>query len=177
MHPTLDHVTAPSYLAGLRQLPIERVRAMRAECQLLENSLSYVRRLAQGRLDIVGAELERRREGGDPRDLSELIGRLPDILADRWQAGGLGRPPQELNAEDLATEFTAEVDRILSPDAVGSVAELPDTELERVRGELEAYERRTSGRRHDLHSIIDELQAEIARRYRSGEASVDSLLQ
>jgi hypothetical protein len=177
MHPTLDHVTDPSYLDGLRTLPIERVRAMRTECQLLENSLSYVRRLAQGRLDIVGAELERRREGGDPRDLSELIGRLPDILADRWQSGGLGRPPQELNAEDLAVEFTAEVDEILSPAAVGSVADLSDAELEQIRAALEAYERRTSSRRHDLHDTIDALQAEIARRYRSGEASVDSLLQ
>src|SRR5215204_2162151 len=93
--PRLANVTAPTYLAGLTSLPIERVRAMRTECQALENALSYIRRLAQGRLDIVGAELERRRAGGEPHDLSELIGRLPDILADRTQGAGLGRPPQE----------------------------------------------------------------------------------
>src|SRR5690606_19399725 len=67
--PKLEQLTAPAYLAGLTDVPLERVRAMRAECQAVENALSYVRRLAQGRLDIVGAELERRREGGDPADL------------------------------------------------------------------------------------------------------------
>jgi hypothetical protein len=176
--PKLDQVTAPDYLSGLTDLPIEQVRAMRAECQVLENALSYIRRLAQGRLDIVGAELERRREGGDPHDLSDLIGRLPDILADRvGGGGGLGRPPQELTLEELTAAYTAEVDDILSPARVGSLDELGDDELAAIRDRLEQYEREASLRRHDLHSIIDKLQAEIARRYRSGEASVDSLLR
>jgi hypothetical protein len=175
--PRLAHVTAPDYLAGLTDLPIEQVRAMRSECQALENALSYIRRLAQGRLDIVGAELERRRQGGDPHDLSELIGRLPDILADRVSAGGMARPPQELTVEELTAAYTAEVDAILSPAKVGSLDDLPDAELEPIRDELEQYERDASERRHELHSIIDTLQAEIARRYRSGEASVDTLLR
>jgi hypothetical protein len=175
--PRLAHVTAPDYLSGLTDRPLEQVRAMRGECQVLENALSYIRRLAQGRLDIVGAELERRREGGDPHDLSDLIGRLPDILADRVGAGGLGRPPQELTLEDLTAAYTAEVDEILSPARVGSLDQLDDAELGAVRDRLEAYEREASSRRHELHAIIDRLQAEIARRYRSGEASVDTLLR
>jgi hypothetical protein len=175
--PKLAHVTAPTYLDGLTELPIERVRAMRAECQVLENALSYIRRLAQGRLDIVGAELERRRAGGDPHDLTDLIGRLPDILADRVQGGGLGRPPQELTAEELTAAYTSEVDEILSPAEVGSLDALSDDALEGIRDRLEDYERRASGGRHDLHTTIDTLQAEIARRYRSGEASVDTLLR
>ena len=177
MDPKLTHVTAPTYLAGLTALPIERVREMRSECQALENALSYIRRLAQGRLDIVGAELERRRDGGDPHDLSDLIGRLPDILADRGQGGGFGRPPQELTAEDLTEAYTAEVDEILSPAAVGSLDRVSDADLQDICDRLEQYERQASVSRHDLHTIIDQLQAEIARRYRSGEANVDSLLR
>jgi hypothetical protein len=173
----LAHVTAPDYLSGLTDRPLDEVRAMRGECQVLENALSYVRRLAQGRLDIVGAELERRRAGGDPHDLTDLIGRLPDILADRVAAGGLARPPQELTLEELTAEYTAEVDAILSPARVGSLDDLGDDELAAIRDRLEAYERDASRRRHDLHAIIDQLQAEIARRYRSGEASVDTLLR
>jgi hypothetical protein len=175
--PKLAHVTDPAYLSGLRSLTIERVRAMRAECQGLENALSYIRRLAQGRLDIVGAELERRRAGGDPGDLGDLIGRLPDILADRGQGVGLGRPPQQLSAEDDAVDYTAEVDEIMSPGLVGSVDGLSDAELEDVRARLEDYERLTSDRRRMMHTIIDTLQSEITRRYRSGEASVDTLLR
>jgi hypothetical protein len=34
-----------------------------------------------------------------------------------------------------------------------------------------------SGQRRDLFERIDALQAEITRRYKTGEASVDSLLQ
>jgi hypothetical protein len=177
MDPKLERVTDPAYLDGLRSLPIEHVRAMRGECQGIENVLSYVRRLAQGRLDIVGAELERRRAGGDPSDLGELIGRLPDILADRVHASGTARPPLALSNEDLADSYTAEVDTILSPAAVGSIADLANAELEAICERLEQYERSMSAKRHELHAVIDTLQAEIARRYRSGEASVDSLLQ
>lgn len=173
----LAHVTDPAYLEGITELPIERVREMRAECQAIENTLSYVRRLAQGRLDIVGAELERRRAGGDPRDLSDLIGRLPDILADRGHGSGLPRPPQDLSTQDLAAELVADIDKILSPAQVGSVADLSDAELAEARDRLDEYERRTSANRRAMHNVIEALQAEIARRYRSGEASVDTLLR
>lgn len=173
----LAHVTDPAYLEGLAELPIERVRAMRTECQAIENTLSYVRRVAQGRLDIVGAELERRRAGGDPHDLKDLIGRLPDILADRGSGGGLPRPPQDLSTQDLTAGLVDEVDQILSPAQVGSLADLSDSELAAVRDRLDEYERRTSAERHAMHAVIETLQAEIARRYRSGEASVDTLLR
>ncbi|HEX7097272.1 MAG TPA: hypothetical protein VF183_15405 [Acidimicrobiales bacterium] len=177
MDQKLAEVTDPAYLEGISTLPIERVRAMRAECQAIENTLSYVRRLAQGRLDIVGAELERRRAGGDPRDLRDLIGRLPDILSERGTAGGLPRPPLDLSTQDLTAGMVAEVDQILSPTQVGSVADLTDDQLADVRDRLDEYERRTSAIRHTMHAVIEALQAEIARRYRSGEASVDTLLQ
>jgi hypothetical protein len=163
----------------LTSMPIERVRAMRADCQAVENALSFVRRLAQGRLDIVGAELERRREGGDPANLRELIGRLPDILADRFQpsGGGFGRPPSDLSAEDIVATFSVELDEIMNPSAVGSVADLSDSDLQAIRDRLAAFERTASERRHEMHTVIDTLQAEITRRYRTGEATVDTLLQ
>ena len=43
--------------------------------------------------------------------------------------------------------------------------------------QLAAFEQRVSGHRRDLFERIDALQAEITRRYKTGEASVDSLLQ
>jgi hypothetical protein len=176
--PKLEVLTAPEYLKGLTTLPLERVRAMRTDCQAVENALSFVRRLAQGRLDIVGAELERRREGGDPADLRELIGRLPDILADeRGPAGGFGRPPSDLSTDDVVVTFSGELDEIMSPTAVGSVADLSDAELQGIRDRLAGFERATSEHRHSMHTVIDALQAEITRRYRTGEATVDTLLQ
>lgn len=177
MDPNLARVLEPGYLEGIDAVPIDQVRARRAECQLLENALSYVRRVAQGRLDIVGAELARRRAGGDPQDVRALVGRLPDILAEGQHAGGAARPPQALSNEDHATAYVAEVDAIFSPAGVDAIADASDADLEAVRSRLEEYERATSANRHAVHRVIDALQAEIARRYRTGEADVSSLLQ
>ncbi len=179
MKDSMARVTSPGYLTGLTALPMEQVRAMRAECQGLENALSYVRRVAQGRLDIVGAELARRRAGGDPADLSELIGRLPDILADRTQArsGVKARPPLDFAGDASGEEYSAEIDAIFSPTDTGSLTALDDEHLDEVRERLAEYEQLTSARRHTLHALIDQLQAEITRRYRTGEATVDSLLR
>ena len=53
---------------------------MRVECSELETEASYLRRLAQGRIDIVRAEQERRAAGGGG-SLGSLIDDLPRILA------------------------------------------------------------------------------------------------
>lgn len=179
MKASLDRVTSQGYLDGLTERPLATVRSMRTECQSLENALSYVRRVAQGRLDIVGAELARRREGGDPADLSELISRLPDILADRTRStgGGSPRPPLDFSADASGEEFSHEVDAIFNPIDAGSLTTLGNDRLEQAREELGVYEQLTSARRLGLHTIIDTLQAEITRRYRTGEATVDALLQ
>lgn len=179
MKDSLARVTSPGYLADLTALPMEQVRAMRTECQGLENALSYVRRVAQGRLDIVGAELARRRAGGDPADLSELIGRLPDILADRTQSSSPAnaRPPLDFAGDASGEEYSAEIDAIFSPTDMGSLTALDDAHLTEARERLAEYEKLTSGRRHVLHDLLDQLQAEITRRYRTGEATVDSLLR
>ncbi len=180
MNDVFDRVTAPGYLADLPTLPIEEVRARRTECQALENSLSYVRRLVQGRLDIVGAELARRRAGGDPGDLGDLIGRLPDILADRGRATSAGpgavRPPLGLATDAVADSLGAEVDAILDPSDAADLTALDDDRLADTRDRLASLEQATSARRQTMHGVIDTIQAEITRRYRTGEASVDSLL-
>ena len=75
-------MTDPAYIEGLAAEDIDDIREKRQECQDLENSLSYVRRLIHGRLDIVRSELERRRAGNDPADLAGLIDRLPELLAE-----------------------------------------------------------------------------------------------
>ena len=68
----LDRILSSEYLGDLQRRDMDEVRSMRAECQGIETGLSYLRRMVQGRLDIVGVELQRRRDGGDPHDLSVL---------------------------------------------------------------------------------------------------------
>jgi hypothetical protein len=133
--------------------------------------------MVQGRLDIVGVELTRRAEGGDPSDLPDLIARLPQVLSDRTRAPGVGRLPQMMAPGELPEGLEAELDAIVG---AGHLSDLPAVDDDRLRSMADALaelEQRVSGHRHDLFERIDALQAEITRRYKTGEASVDSLLQ
>ena len=65
----LDRVLDPAYLEGLGDRPVDEVDSMKPECVELETEASFVRRLAQARIDILGAERRRRDEGGSLDDL------------------------------------------------------------------------------------------------------------
>jgi len=177
MTAALADLLDPGYLGDLPTRSIEDVRAMRAECQVVETGLSMLRRLVQGRLDIVGVELTRRAEGGDPADLPDLIARLPEVLSDRTHAPGVGRLPQLMAPGDLPPELETELDAISGPGTVSDLPALVDAELRSMAEALVAFEHKVSGHRAELFERIDALQAEITRRYKTGEASVDSLLQ
>ena len=167
----------PDYLGDLPARDMDVVRAMRAECQEVETGLSLMRRVVQGRLDIVGLELQRRAEGGDPGDLPDLIARLPELLSDRTHAPGVGRLPQMMTPSEMPPELEAELDSIVGAGHLSDLPSVDDTTLRSMADQLATFEQRVSGHRRDLFERIDALQAEITRRYKTGEASVDSLLQ
>lgn len=172
----LDTLLAPGYPGDLSARSMEEVRKMRAECQSVETGLSMLRRVVQGRLDIVGLELARRAEGGDPADLSSLIDKLPEVLSDRTLAPGVGRLPQVMVPGEMPAELEAELDAIVGDGQLADLPALSDDDLSAVASGLEAFEHKVSGLRRELFDRIDALQAEITRRYKSGEASIDSLL-
>ena len=84
-------MTDEADLAGLESRSIDEVRSMRASCQALEAQVSYVRRLAQGRLDIVDAELARRHQGRPPSDIAAMVADLPSTLGRRPDRPRLGQ--------------------------------------------------------------------------------------
>jgi hypothetical protein len=172
----LDRVLADDYIGDVTALDMADLRSKRAECQAIEVAISYQRRLAQGRLDIVGAERNRRAEGGEPPSHDDLVRSLAATLADRGRPAGVGRMPQLL-APDAAEIDTAELDAIAGPGALSRLTELDDARLAEMVEGLSAYEHDVSRQRHALHERIDALQAELTRRYRTGEASIESLLQ
>ena len=148
---------------------------MRAECQEAEASLSYLRRLIQGRLDIVHAYMERPRARRPPTSRASWR---------TWPASwpvpggpGPGRNPvlYSPDTDDMA-ELTTELDAILGADDVGRLTELDDDQLADLAGRLRDLEVRVSAERRGLHERIDTLQAELVARHKSGLASVDGLL-
>ena len=155
----------------LAVLSLPELRTLRRDAQRDEADLSYVRRLLQGRIDILRAELARR----SPAGAASVVDRLPEILADgpaRHRSSArhvtLGTPHNE-GYRRLAADMLAEVE-------LSDLAARTDLELTTAMGRLVRYEQQVSRRRQRLQRTTDECSAEIARRYREGEAQVDDLL-
>jgi hypothetical protein len=172
----LSRLLAPTYLDDVDGRSVDDIRQMRSECQEAEAALSYLRRLIQGRLDIVHAYIERP-DGQDAPDLSSLVDNLAGILAGPGRPAGPGRNPilYSPDTEDMEG-MTAELDAILGADEIGRLAELDDAGLRDLADRLRQLENRVSGERRGLHERIDRLQAELVERHKSGRASVDGLL-
>lgn len=168
----IDKVLAQDYLAGLAELPLGDVRALRDEAGQEETDLSYLRRLLQGRIDIVGAELASRSGQGDRR----LVEELPRILAEaqRTPARGLGRyqtvEPSNAGSTRRLEEQIASVD-------VTDLAERDEDSLRGLLDELQATEAGISERRRAVQDVFDATSAEITGRYREGRANVAELLR
>jgi hypothetical protein len=169
MIPDLKRVLEPGYLAGLVDTPIDDLRRMRSECTELENGVSYMRRVAQGRLDVLMAETERRANGGGG-DLSDLIARLPELLSDGVRAPGSGRVDQDLNPPDsVVGPLSAVLDGVVGSSIMAEVANLGDDELSAASIALRNFEDSLSTSRRSLHNTIDSLNDELARRIAAGE--------
>ncbi len=169
--PAFPHDTEPPVLTALR---LPQLRELRRQAQQEEADLSYVRRLLQGRIDILRAELARRSAADVP-----LIERLAEILADAPASapGGLAsrsarhvtlRTPRSEEYRRLAEAMLAEVE-------LSDLTARTDDELHAAMARLGQYEHRISRRRRALQETANGCSAEIARRYREGEARVDDL--
>ena len=172
----LNRLLAPDFLDDVDGLTVDEIRTMRTECQEAEGALSYLRRLIQGRLDIVHAYLERPDGAGAP-DLSSVVDNLAGILAGPGRPSGPGRNPVLFSpdTDDMAS-LTTELDAILGVDEIGLLATRDPDELRDLADRLGVLENRVSAERRGLHERIDTLQAELVERHKSGRASVDGLL-
>lgn len=169
----LDRVLADDYLDGLQSMSLDEVRHRRAEAEEEEVDLSYLRRLLQGRIDILKAEAERRR-GPDAGD-EGFVDRLAAALADDHRAThGLGR---HLTAEpQRVTQNRRAVERLVADVGISDPGSLDDTQLGEAIGKLERFESQLSATRRAVHKVMDVCAAEVARRYREGEARVEDVL-
>ncbi|MGW6393835.1 RsiG family protein [Streptomyces sp. NPDC055103] len=154
----------------LGALRLPELRALRREAQSDEADLSYVRRMLQGRIDILRAELARRTDPEAP-----VLDRLSEILADapsrhRTSARHVTlSTPRGEEYRRLASEMLSEVE-------LSDLTARTDEELHTAMGRLAGYEQQISRRRQHLQRTADDCSGEIARRYREGEAQVDDLL-
>ncbi len=180
MAKSLDELLNPAFVENILSVPLAEVRTRRAACQSAETALSYVRRLIQGRLDIAAAALAAHTSDGET-GLSSLVARLPEILADQSRDFSPvtrleGITDFEQDPDLYAKPLVDELDKIAGAEGLGDGADSSEDSLRKTIDELGDLEQRVSAVRKKVHEAIDTLQEEIVRRYKTGEASVDSLL-
>ncbi len=174
MTPLIDELLAAELLDEIATEDLAELRELRLQCAAVESDVSMVRRLTQGRLDIVVHEA-RRRTG---EDVAGLLYDLPDILSDTSRTAGPGARPDvrvDLPGE-VGTILMDELGRIASPTVLSGLQHLDREDLDDLFGRISRFEQSLSKNRRALHERIDRIQAEIGRRYRDGEASVESVL-
>jgi hypothetical protein len=177
----LGRVLDPHYLDGISDKPLDEVRLMRAECDQIETSVSFLRRMAQGRLDLIHAYLDRRSHT-EIRDLRAFVEDLPSIIAagppPRSSSGSPSnhRLPGDRLPDAHPEDLSVELDAVLGAEKMSELESLSDSDLDAIAEELAEMEKRISGQRRKLHELIDQIQAEIVSRYKTGRATVDGLL-
>ena len=173
----VERVLSAQAADDLATASVDDIRLQRAACAEVETQVSYLRRLVQGRLDIVTAELRHRVQGTGATPLIVLVEGLPEVLADNVHGrGGFGRLPTQIEPAGAA-DIAAEADAVVDASVLTALPELPDEQLESIADRLRQYEQEASALRQSLHARIDALQEELTRRYKVGEVTVDSLLE
>jgi hypothetical protein len=173
----LGRLFAPDYLDGLETLPLSEVRSMRADCNEAETVVSYLRRVVQGRLDIVHSFLDHHDTGESVGDLKSVVDELSKIIGSGpARPPGPGRLPSQMSPDMEKVDLTREIDDVLNAEGIGRLPTMAEADMRSLAASLTAIEQRISDQRRTLHERIDVLQAEIVSRYKTGEATVDGLL-
>lgn len=163
-HRRIDRIRDDAYLEGLGDLNLDELRRRRDECLAEREYLSLLRRLVQGRAEILQAELESRGEGGDR---ASLVDRLGTILAgdeqhgpSRGEAVRVGVPDEELLVA------RRRIERLVADAGISDPTELDDERLAGAVELLTAEEHEVSAARADVIGVLDRLQDELKRRYK-----------
>ncbi len=153
-----------------QDLSLDELRRLRQQLQEEDDAVSYAWRVAQTRLDIVRAEIEHRASDTEIDVGEELRSVLSQHLT-----GGPARPPRP--TEDLSDHPLArELDEVCSAGGLGHLRDLDDAGLAALTASISEFETRLSSDRRARFERLDALSAELVRRYRDGEADVDTLL-
>ncbi len=158
----IDKVRDPSYVEGLAELDLNELRARRDDCLAEREYLSLLRRLLQGRAEILKAEVQGRATG----ESASLVDRLAQILSDedhpvtsRGEAVRIGVPEEEML---LARR---RVERLVADSGISDPTALDDGALAASIDALITEEEGVSQARRDVIGVLDVLQDELKRRY------------
>ncbi len=169
-HRRIDRIRDPSYLEDLGGRSLEDVRAQREECLAEREYLSLLRRLVQGRAEILRAELDER---GTDEDRGPLVDRLASILAGDEQGGSSRGEALKIGVpEDEMLLARRRVERLVADAGISDPQTLDDDQLAEAVEILAREEQAVSKARAAVISILDTVQDELKRRYKEDPTRV-----
>jgi hypothetical protein len=158
----IDRIREPSYLDSIDVKPLDDVRALRDECMAEREYLSLLRRLVQGRAEILKAELASR----GTEDDRPLVDRLSEILASDEPTTSRGEAMHITLPEEEMLLARRRIERLVSDAGISDPTELDDTRLREAIELLGVEEHEVSEQRSDVLRVLDALQDELKRRYK-----------
>jgi hypothetical protein len=159
----IDQVLGEGFAEGLDRLDEEDVHRRRDLARAELEYLSFLRRLLQGRRDILRDEQERRRTGGEPIPVVE---RLVHVLSEGGRGPSRGDAPRVPLPGEEVSQARRRVERLASDTSLSDLDSLSDEDLEEAAVRLEGEERAVSDTRARVIEVHDVLQDEVKRRYR-----------
>src|SRR3954468_15963476 len=170
----IDRVLAAGYLDALAERSLEEVRELRRDAEQEESDMSYVRRLLQGRLDILRAEVSRRiggtAEEAAPGEESEeaFVARLARTLTDSGPRSDQSHARVPHVDPSRAGENRRRVEQIVADVGFSDLHALSDDDLRAAIERLEAFEEEVSRSRRRVQEVVDACTQEVGRRYKEG---------
>lgn len=157
----VDRILSPEFVSDLSELPLQEVRERRQDAMQEEADLSYVRRMLQGRIDILDQELS---GGADVSD-EELVARLTRAMVSSGSVGPSSTRHLTVEPSRLA-EHRRYVERLIADIGLSDPSSMSPDQIRSAVSRLQEQEREVSGVRSDVHAVIDVLTEELASRYR-----------
>jgi len=168
-HRRIDRIRRPEFVQGLGVLSLDQLRERRDECYAEREYLSLLRRLVQGRAEILRAEVERRGSGGNA---GSLVDDLATILSSEGQGPSRGEAVKVGLPEEELLLARRRVERLVADAEISDPGALDDERLAAAVDQLAEEEREVSAARNDVLHVMDALQEELKRRYREDPSLV-----
>ncbi|HEX9822897.1 MAG TPA: aerial mycelium formation protein [Actinomycetota bacterium] len=160
----IDLILAAGFADGIESMDLDELRRRRDLCRGEREYLSLLRRLLQGRRDLLRDERERRAGGGQP---GSIVERVSAVLADAPRGPSRGEAVMISVPEEEIALARRSVERLLADAGLSDLEHIEDAALESAIALLDEEERKVSNTRNSVMSIHDQLQDVIKERWRT----------
>jgi hypothetical protein len=164
----LDRLLDPHFVDALDSRTLDQLRDMKSECSDVENALSYLRRLAQARMEILEAEVARRERGGTVEDLVADLPRILSAESGRSTIANTRMPPPDAPRTEL--QWPDGREQLVADTTLANLPVISRADLDSTLGRLRDFEQELSDLRRQMHGVIDALEREITARQVAGTA-------